>query len=82
MKNQWSNYRMWYRPANAVANGGWSAAWLGEWKSTDILFRARSQPEAQKKADKFWREAQYGAGSMLCVPADEDLRQTRNAPAR
>lgn len=73
-KTQWSDYRMWYRQINAVANAGSSAAWLGEWKPTDHIFRARSQAEAQKKADKFWRDCQFGSGSMSCVPANEDLR--------
>ena len=71
----WGDYRMWRRAGNAVANCGASGAWLGEWKPTDITFRARSQAEAQKKADKFWREAQLGSGSMLCIPANEDLRR-------
>lgn len=69
----WNTYRMWRQQAYAIANSGSSAAWLSEWKPTDITFRARSQPEAQKKADKFWREAQLGAGSMLCIPADEQM---------
>lgn len=71
----WTDYRMWYRKMNAVAVAGSSAAWLGEWKPTDHIFRARSQPEAQKKASKFWRNAQLGSGSMLCVPANEDLKR-------
>lgn len=70
---QWNDYRMWRQVVNAVANSGNSAAWLGEWKPTDITFRARSQEEAQRKADKFWREAQFSAGSMVCIPANEQL---------
>ena len=70
----WNTYRMWRQVVNAVSNAGSSAVWLGDWKPTDITFRARTQQEAQKKADKFWREAQLGFGSMLCIPADEDIR--------
>ena len=73
MKVAWNTYRMWCRVRNAVAVAGNSAEWLGEWKATDITFRARSQAEAQKKADKFWRDAQLGFGSMVCIPADEQM---------
>lgn len=69
----WNTYRMWRQVVNAVANTGSSAAWLSDWKPTDITFRARSQAEAQKKADKFWREAQLGWGSMICIPANQQL---------
>lgn len=68
MAVQWSDYRMWRRPVNAVATGGCSAAWLGDWKPTEIIFRARSQPEAQKKANKFWRDAQFGGGRCCAFP--------------
>lgn len=78
-KQPWSTYRMWRQAANGGANAGSSAMWLGEWTPTEITFRARSQQEAQEKANKFWREAQLGFGGMVCVPADEDLRmQTAN----
>lgn len=75
----WNTYRMWRQAVNAVANAGCSQGWLGEWKATDITFRARSQPEAQKKADKFWREAQLGSGSMLCIPGNEDFPEVLSA---
>jgi len=65
---------MWRRQMLAVANHGSSAEWLGDWRPTDITFRARSQAEAQKKADRFWRDAELGSGSMFCIPADEDIR--------
>jgi hypothetical protein len=68
---EWKDYRMWRRAPCGVVNGGSSAMWLGEWKPTNIFFRARSQAEAQKKADKMWRECQWGPGSMLCIPANE-----------
>lgn len=68
---QWNTYRMWRRAGHAVANNGCSGEWLGGWKPTDITFRARSQAEAQKKANRFWREARLGFGNMVCIPADE-----------
>ena len=72
-----ADYRMWYLPRYRVANSGCSAEFAApEWRPTDHIFRGRSQQEVQKKADKLWREAQFGSGSMLCVPADEDLRAT------
>lgn len=67
----WNDYRMWRRVANVVASGGSSAEWLGDWKATEITFRARSQAEAQRKADKFWRDAELGFGSMVCLPISE-----------
>jgi hypothetical protein len=70
----WNLYRMWRQQMLAVANSGCSQGWLGEWKATDITFRARSQAEAQKKANRFWRDAELGSGSMLCIPADEDTK--------
>ena len=70
---KWSDYRMWHQVRNVVAVAGCTAESLGAWKPTDITFRARNQAEAQKKADKFWREAQFGAGSMVCIPADQQL---------
>lgn len=66
-QSKWFTYRMWRRVKYAVANGGNSAGWLGDWRATEIAFRARSQSEAQKKADKFWRDAQLGSGSMVCI---------------
>lgn len=65
--SKWKLYRMWRRVKHAVANGGTSAEWFAEWSATEITFSARSQPEAQRKADKFWREAELGSGSMVCV---------------
>lgn len=67
VETKWNIYRMWRRVKHAVANGDNSAEWLGDWNATEITFRARSQPEAQKKADRFWRDAQLGSGSMVCV---------------
>jgi hypothetical protein len=64
---QWDKYRMWRRVMNAVAVGGSSGEWLGEWRPTEITFPARSQAEAQKKAEKFWRDAKLGMGSMVCI---------------
>lgn len=71
----WNTYRMWRQAGYGLATNGTSGGWLGEWKPTDITFRARSQAEAQKKANKFWRDAELGAESMLCIPADEDIKQ-------
>ncbi len=71
----WSSYRMWYQPAHGVASGGSSAFWLADWKPTDHIFRGRTQAEAQKKADRFWRDAQLGAGSMEVRPiTDQQAR--------
>lgn len=56
-----------------VAVSGSSQGWLGDWKPTEITFRARTQSEAQKKADRFWREAQFGSGSMMCIPIDQEM---------
>lgn len=50
----WNTYRMWRLVA-------------GQWKATQITFRARSQPEAQRKANKFWVDADLGVGTMVCV---------------
>jgi hypothetical protein len=79
MPTEWNIYRMWHRVKYAVANAGCSSEWLGDWKPTDITFRARSQTEAQKKADRFWREAQFGSGSMICIPADQDGPEVSHA---
>ena len=65
---------MWRRIANVINVAGNTAETLGEWAPTQITFRARSQPEAQRKAERFWREAGLGAGSILCIPATEDIR--------
>lgn len=70
---EWRDYRMWYRRAYGVANSGSSGFWLGDWRASDHLFRGRTQAEAQKKADRFWRDCQFGMGSMFCIPADETL---------
>lgn len=64
---KWTIYRMWRRMKHVVANSGNSVEWMGEWSATQVTFRARSQSEAQKKADKFWRDAELGSGSMVCV---------------
>jgi hypothetical protein len=70
---EWRDYRMWRQVVNGVSNAGCAGFWLGEWKPTDITFRGRSQAEAQKKADKFWREGRLGHGSMTVIPADEQM---------
>ena len=68
----WNDYRMWRRIAYAVAVGGNSGEWLSsDWTPTEIFFRARSQAEAQRKAEKFWREAELGFGSMVCIPVGQ-----------
>jgi hypothetical protein len=68
-KATWSTYRMWRQVLSVIAVGGNSAESMPDiWSPTSITFRARSQPEAQKKADKFWRDAQLGSGSMICIP--------------
>lgn len=36
------------------------------WSSTRITFKARTQKEAMRKADKFWKDGQFGMGS-ICV---------------
>lgn len=67
-QQKWNTYRMWRRVGHAVAVAGSSGEWLSpEWTPTQITFRARTQPEAQKKADRFWRDAELGFGSMVCV---------------
>jgi hypothetical protein len=63
---------MWRQIVNAVAVNGQKAEWLGEWVATDITFRARSQTEAQGKADRFWCDAELGSGSMVCAPIGTD----------
>jgi hypothetical protein len=63
----WNTYRMWRRVKTLISNHGNSAEIFGEWSATQITFRARSQPEAQRKADKFWRDAKLGMGSMVCI---------------
>lgn len=54
MMADWNTYRMW--------------RWIsGHWKATEITFRARSQKEAQAKANRFWTDAELGEGSMVCL---------------
>ena len=66
-ERKWLVYRMWRRAKTAVVNCGNSAEILGDWTPTELTFKGRSQSEAQKKADRFWRDAQLGSGSMVCV---------------
>ena len=42
-----------------------------EWRQTNITFKARSESEAMKKADKFWQEGGFGMGS-ICVQEERE----------
>lgn len=72
---KWATYRMYYQLPTRVAASGSKGMDLGgvprKWKSSDITFRARSQEEAQRKADKFWRDAQFGVGSLTVIEEAE-----------
>lgn len=66
-KSNRHTYRMWRRVKRVITEGGNSAETLGDWAPTQITFAARSQSEAQRKAEKFWRDAELGSGSMTCI---------------
>lgn len=64
---EWNNYRMWYQLAHVVSSDVSSAEIASSWKPSDFTFRGRTQEEAQNKARKLWRDAEFGAGAMTCV---------------
>lgn len=37
------------------------------WLPTDILFKGRTQKEAMKKAQKFWRDGEFGMGRIIII---------------
>ena len=46
--------------------GNIDSRYLGRnWLPTQITFKARSEKEAMKKANKFWQEGQFGMGSIM-----------------
>lgn len=61
-------YRMWYQLARVETNSGNSGEVASQWKPSEHTFKGRTQQEAQNKANRFWRDAELGAGSMICVP--------------
>lgn len=64
-------FRMWRQPVWVVGNGNCTIETWQEWKPTRLTFKGRTQAEAQRKADQFWREAQFGIGSMVVLPEGE-----------
>ncbi len=38
-----------------------------EWSPTQITFKGRTEKEAMKKAEKFWREGQFGMGAIIVI---------------
>lgn len=60
-------YRMWYQLAHVVTNGGSTGEVASQWKPSEHTFKGRTQEEAQNKANRLWRDAELGAGSMICV---------------
>jgi hypothetical protein len=68
---EWKTYRMWYQLARVVSGDGGSAEQAGNWKPSDFTFRGRTPVEAQGKAQRFWRDAELGAGAVTCMPEGE-----------
>lgn len=66
-------YRLWRRPALGpefviAEDGNNSVERLGEWGATNLTFKGHSQPEAQRKAEKFWQDSGLGPGLIACLP--------------
>jgi len=61
----WKTYRLLRRFVNRKLVNDISVETLSEeWHTTIIKFRARNKKEAMKKANKFWRDGEFGAGSI------------------
>ena len=41
-----------------------------DFTATRITFKARNEKEAMRKADKFWRDGQFGMGSIIVKEED------------
>lgn len=66
----YKNYRLLYAPILACPVDGNidSRVFSKTFYRTGITFRARTDAEAQKKADKFWKRGQFGMGKILVRP--------------
>ncbi len=63
----WHTYKLWRYPIYAHKTSGNID---GRYRATEpmpttITFRARTEAEAMKKADKFWRFGNFGMGSIF-----------------
>jgi len=58
-------------------NGNTADGFEKEFSPTQITFKARSDQEAMKKANKFWRESEMGAGSITVVQENSESNPTQ-----
>ena len=58
-------YRLYRRPIIvSETHPGQDCRSLGNWKATEITFKARTEKEAMRKANKFWQFGDFGMGSI------------------
>ena len=54
---KYSTYRLYYRRAT-------DNAYVEDWRASEITFKARTDKEAMRKANKFWQDGGFGIGSI------------------
>jgi hypothetical protein len=66
-KNAYGSYRMYSRKVLAGPSSGNidTRYYAQDFTATRITFKARNEKEAMRKADKFWRDGQFGMGSII-----------------
>lgn len=69
---KFDNYRLYREKVLAVKTvGNTDGRFLDDkWSPTQIIFKGRSEKEAMKKADRFWREGEFGMGRIKVVLED------------
>jgi hypothetical protein len=64
-----SFYRLYRQRVLATpATGNIDTRYLeNRWTPTEIIFKARNESEAMKKARKFWKDGEFGMGSINVI---------------
>ncbi|MFZ2937628.1 MAG: hypothetical protein WA066_02865 [Candidatus Omnitrophota bacterium] len=64
-----SLYRLYRKEVLAVQTvGNLDGRYLdNKWTPTKVIFKARNENEAMKKARKFWDDGQFGMGSIIVI---------------
>ncbi len=64
-----SLYRLYRKKVLAVPTvGNIDGRYLSDkWTPTEVTFKARNENEAMKKICKFWKDGQFGMGSIIAI---------------
>jgi len=76
----WKKYVLVYRKvlSDRITDGIDGRYLEKKWTQTNVIFKARTRDEAMKKANKFWKQGQFGMGSIDIREALKQRRKRRD----